>query len=65
MQTAIFPSARVGRPFPSSLRQVSPPSMVTWMPLPGPPLSLLQVFSSRSQVVATIFRGLCGSMTIS
>ena len=65
MQSAILPMRRVGSPLPSISRQVSPPSRVTWMPLAGPPLSRFQVLRSRSHMLAMIFRGLAGSITIS
>ena len=65
MQTAILPSVPVGSPFPASSVHVSPPSIVRWSPLPGPPLSRFHVLRSMSHIVAKIFRGFAGSMTMS
>ncbi len=63
MHRPILPMGGSGRPGPSMRVQVSPPSRVINMPLPGPPLSRTQVRRANSHMPAIRMRGLCGSIT--
>ena len=62
---AILPTSFVGRPFPLNRFHVIPPSVDLKIPLPGPPLILCHVLSSRCQAPANNTSGLSVSITIS
>ncbi len=64
MATPMRPSSPAGSPFPAaSSVQPSPPSYVTYSPLPGPPLSKNHGQRRNSHMAAKSLSGLAGSMT--
>ena len=63
--SATLPQGRAGSPFPSSRSQVSPPSRLRKIPLPGPPLSRPQVHIRICHIPANSRFGFAGLMTTS
>ena len=62
MATATLPTGRAGSPRPVRRFQLTPPSPEIKRPLPGPPLSLPQVWISSCHMPAKRIRGLFASM---